>query len=74
MNIRSWVLAFFLGGSLLSLHANTADSLRQIAPRMHGEARLAAYEKIYKLSVQTGEYGTQLRALDDYIRELEKQD
>ena len=74
MNIRSWVLAFFLGGSLLSLYANTADSLRQIAPRMHGEARLLAYEKIYKLSVQTGEYGTQLRALDDYIRELEKQD
>lgn len=74
MNIRSWVLAFSLGGSLLSLHANTADSLRQIAPRMHGEARLLAYEKIYKLSVQTGEYGTQLRALDDYIRELEKQD
>ena len=67
-------MAFFLGGSLLSLYANTADSLRQIAPRMHGEARLLAYEKIYKLSVQTGEYGTQLRALDDYIRELEKQD
>ena len=67
-------MAFSLGGSLLSLHANTADSLRQIAPRMHGEARLLAYEKIYKLSVQTGEYGTQLRALDDYIRELEKQD
>lgn len=68
------MLVICLGGSLLSLKGSTIDSLRQMAPRLHGEARLAAYEKIYKLSIKTGEYGAQLYSLDDYIRELDKQD
>lgn len=67
------VILICLGGITMSLSANTVDSLRQMLPRMHGEARLLAYQKIYQYSVQTGEYAIQLRALDDFIAELNRQ-
>ena len=68
------MLTICLWGSVLSLSAVNVDSLRQILPRLHGEAKLLAYEKIYRQSIQDGEYAPQLRALDDFIRELDKQD
>ena len=79
MNIRRlalvvWLLTIGLCGSTLSLRADTVDSLRQMVPRLHGEAKLAALKKIYVVTIRTGEYGAQLRALDDYIRELDRQD
>ncbi len=67
------VILICLGGITMSLSGNTVDSLRQMLPRMHGEARLLAYQKIYQYSVQTGEYAIQLRALDDFIAELNRQ-
>ena len=58
---------------LLAIHANLADSLRQRLPSLHGQARLEAYEKLYRLSQNTGDPQQMLRCLNDYISELQKQ-
>ena len=60
-------------GGLLAVHANLADSLRQRLPSLHGQARLEAYEKLYRLSQNTGDPQQMLRCLNDYISELQKQ-
>ena len=66
------VVCCWLGG-LLAVHANLADSLRQRLPSLHGQARLEAYEKLYRLSQNTGDPQQMLRCLNDYISELQKQ-
>ena len=58
---------------LLAIHANLADSLRQRLPSLHGLARLEAYEKLYRLSQNTGDAQQMLHCLNDYIAELQKQ-
>ena len=58
---------------LLAIHANLADSLRQRLPSLHGQARLEAYEKLYRLSQNTGDPQQMLHCLNDYISELQKQ-
>ena len=58
---------------LLAIHANLADSLRQRLPSLHGLARLEAYEKLYRLSQNTGDAQQILHCLNDYIAELQKQ-
>ena len=60
-------------GGLLAVHANLADSLRQRLPSLHGQARLEAYEKLYRLSQNTGDPQQMLHCLNDYIAELQKQ-
>ena len=60
-------------GGLLAVHANLADSLRQRLPSLHGQARLEAYEKLYRLSQNTGDAQQMLHCLNDYIAELQKQ-
>ena len=58
---------------LVTVHADIADSLRQRLPSLHGVARLQAYEKLYRLSQNTGDDQQMLRCLNDYIDELQKQ-
>ena len=78
MHIRRWVIIVMLlmvgwGSNVLPMSAVNIDSLRQRLPHLHGEAKLLAYEKIYRQRIQEGEYAPQLRALDDFISELDRQ-
>lgn len=54
-------------------HANLADSLRQRLPSLHGEARIQALEKLYKISQNGGDPQQTLQSLNNYIAELEIQ-
>lgn len=65
------ILTFCCLATCLSFSATLADSLRQRLPSLHGEARLVAYEKLYRLSLSTGDANYQLRCLNDFIRELQ---
>ena len=60
-------------GGLLAIHADSADSLRRLLPTMQGEARLQAYDKLYRMSQTTGDPDNILRCLNDYIDELQRQ-
>lgn len=62
------------GVCCLSLRADTADSLRRMLPRLHGEARLAAYEKLYRYSVIAQKpLDERIQVMNDYIAEAERQ-
>ena len=67
------VLLVIWGGFSMSLWADSTDSLRQLLPRLHGNARLVAYEKIYKQALRSGNPEAQITALNSYIIELQRQ-
>ena len=65
------VCCWLLG--LVTIQADIADSLRQRLPSLHGMARLQAYEKLYRLSQNSGDIKQIQHCLNDYISELQKQ-
>ena len=68
------VLALLLlGGMHLSLLADKAAVLREMLPRLRGDALLVAYDKLYKLSLERDDAEEQIRCLNDLIAECRRQ-
>ena len=62
-----------LGGMQMLLLADKADALRELLPKLKGEARLTALNNLYQLSLQTDDVDYQFRCLNDLIAEQKRQ-
>ena len=62
-----------LGGMQMLLLADKADALRELLPKLKGDALLMAYDQLYKLSLQTDDVNEQIRCLNDLIEEQRRQ-
>ncbi len=62
-----------LGGMQMFLLADKASALRELLPKLKGEARLTALNNLYQLSLQTDDVDYQFRCLNDLIAEQKRQ-
>lgn len=59
--------------STIAIHADEASEIRKRIPTLHGEALLAGYEQLYRLSMESGDFQYQLRCVNELIAETERQ-
>jgi hypothetical protein len=59
--------------SAIAIHADEASEIRKRIPTLHGEALLAGYEQLYRLSMESGDFQYQLRCVNELIAETERQ-
>ena len=59
--------------SAIAIHADEASEIRKRIPTLQGEALLASYEQLYRLSMESGDFQYQLQCVNELIAETERQ-